>query len=116
MFKLVVWGFIGLMILPSLVETPSSGADDQHTQITDGTSFSKDKFSPSDAFQMAGGVLGYLKNICAHDAELCENGARLVDAAISRAKQGAVVIAGMVETHRAELAATNDPTTTASIK
>ena len=116
MFKLVIWGFIGLMILPSLVETPDSGTVDQPAQLSDGAGSSQDSFTTSDAVHMAAGVAGYLRNICEHDAELCENGARLVEAAFARAKQGAVVVAGMVETHRAENRETNDPTTTASIK
>lgn len=116
MFKLVFWGFIGLMILPSLVATPDSGAPDRSEQFSDASQTLPDHFSTADAMQMAVGVAGYLKNICAHDAQLCENGGRLIDAAITRAKQGVVVVAGMVETHRAENRNASDPTTTSSIK
>lgn len=116
MFKLVVWGFIGLMILPSLVETPDSGTVDQYEQLSDASGSSQDNFTTSDAMYMAAGVAGYLRNICTHDAELCENGTRLVEAAFARAKQGVVVVASMVETHREEVREANDPTTTSSIK
>lgn len=116
MFKLVVWGFIGLMILPSLVETPGNGVSDQSTQNSIAPDTDNAGFSTSDAIYMAAGVAGYLKDICAHDAELCENGARLAEAAFARAQQGAVVLAGMVETHRAKMNDVSDPTTTSSIK
>lgn len=115
MLKLVVWGFIGLMILPSFVEAPNMGAVDQSVQASVGPDTSVDNFSTSDAIYVATGVAGYLRNICAHDAQLCENGGRLAEAAFARAKQGLVVVAGMVETHRAKMNQVDDQTTTASI-
>lgn len=116
MFKLVIWGFIGLMILPSVVDIPDNGAVNRQTQASVGSASHGDSFTTSDAISMAAGVAGYLKNICSHDAELCENGGRLVEAAFARARQGAVVVAGMVETHRAKMSEDNDPTTTSSIE
>lgn len=116
MFKLVFWGFLGLMILPSLVETPDGGAINQSEQNSNPTVATSNEFSRTDAMHMAVGVAGYLKNICTHDAQLCENGGRLFEAAVERAKQGVVVVAGMVETHRAKQREASDPTTTSSIK
>lgn len=116
MFKMVIWGFIGLMILPSLVETPDSGAVDQSEQVSNASASAPNQFSTTDAMHMAVGFAGYLKNVCTHDAALCESGGRLVEAALVRAKKGVVVVAGMVETHRAENREASDPTTTSSIK
>lgn len=115
-FKFVFWGFIALMILPSVVDVPDSNVIEQRDQVSDASSAPHDNFSSLDAMHVAVGVAGYLKNICSNDAELCENGSRLAESAVARAKQGALVVASMVESHRSEMRQTNDPTTTASIK
>ena len=116
MFKLVFWGFLGLLVLPSLVEIPDGGATSRIEHVSNATVATPNEFSTTDAIHMAAGVAGYLKNICTHDAQLCEDGGRLFEAALGRAKQGVVVVAGMVETHRAKQREASDPTITSSIK
>ena len=115
MFRLVFWGFIGLMILPSIVDVPVEEHDPNIAgAATESTSNSD--FTSRDAMGLAFGVAGYMKDICTHEAELCQSGERLAQAAFERAREGALVVARMVEAHRDNTARSSDPTTTSSIK
>lgn len=115
MFRIVFWGFIGLLILPSFVDLPE-GEHDSHPQTVASKSDQNPAFTSKDAMGLAFGVASYMKDICTNRAQLCESGGRLAMAAFDRAKDGALVVAKMVESHRDEAAQTKDPTTTSSIK
>lgn len=115
MFRIVVWGFIALLVLPSVAPVPVVDQNDRD-QASLALDESKDQFSTSDAVYMAVGVSQYLREMCSHDAELCESGGRLIEATLERAKQGAVVLAHMVEEHRTKVRETQDQTTTSSIQ
>ena len=115
-FRCVFWGFIALLVLPSVVQVPDGGAITQTEKVPATSAATQESFTTLDAMNMAVSVAGYIKNVCTHDEKLCENGGRLAEAAIARAKQGALVVADMVETHRSEMREANDPTTTSSIK
>lgn len=114
MFRIVFWGFIGLMILPSIVDLPTGEQEPNIATVASDTA-SSTAYTSRDAMGLAFGVAGYMKDICAHEAELCKSGGRLAKAAFERARQGALVVAKMVETHRDNTAQTSDPTTTSSI-
>lgn len=114
MFKIVVWGFIALLVLPSVAPLPQDkNLDGEHSQVA--SEKAGESFTSADAFYMAVGVGQYLRDICSHDAELCESGGRLVEATFDRAKQGVVVLADMVEEHRSNVRDTQDTTITSSI-
>lgn len=110
LIKLAIFGFLGLLILPAVspVEDDAAGLTDKSTAID------MQSTAPSiDAVRIAVGLAGDIKNICSRDPQMCEAGGRLAEAAMSRAKDGALVLARMVEEYRAEQ---TDAETTGSIK
>lgn len=101
-FKMTVWGFLGLMILPSLVPADEAGtiaAADAGTNAQ--TSIHAARF--------AGAVAEDMGSLCTRQPALCESGRALADAALARAHQGLVIAAGFIERAQAGDEAAQSP-------
>lgn len=101
-FKMTVWGFLGLMILPSLVPAEQAGTTAAaDTEIGAQTSIHAARF--------AGAVAEDMGSVCMRQPALCESGRALANAALARAHQGLVIAAGFIERAQSDDAAAPAP-------
>ncbi|MCR9120694.1 MAG: DUF5330 domain-containing protein [Phyllobacteriaceae bacterium] len=89
-FKMTVWGFLGLMALPSFF--PAEPAAEPVAQLSD-----IDVDTPIHAARFAGAVAEDVGSVCTRQPALCESGRALADAALARAHQGLVIATGLIE-------------------
>lgn len=113
-FKLMFWGFVALMIVPSFApNAQTKGAE--VTLISDNQSTNGASIDASDAIQLAAGIANDVRGICARDPQLCNIGEQVLLGALERARQGAIVVATMIEDHRAKKSSV-EQITTGSVK
>ncbi|MBO6637911.1 MAG: DUF5330 domain-containing protein [Roseitalea sp.] len=89
-FKMAVWGFLGLMALPSLVPADQMEAGVEQASVT-GVETS------INAARFAGAVADDVGSVCTRQPDLCASGRALADAALARAHQGLVIATGLIE-------------------
>lgn len=111
LLKLMVLGFVGLMLLPSFVPTDNTGGDEAWRAA--------DPVSPTQvawsAATIAHGVADDVRGLCERDQQICAHGAMLAGMAIERARHGARIALSMVEDRR-DAQRDADATTTGSIQ
>ena len=91
--KATVWGFLGLMALPSLVpaDLPEAGTAAAASPMQ----------TTAHARRLAGAMAEDVGSICSRQPALCESGRALADAAIARAHQGLIIASGLFASARA---------------
>ena len=91
--KATVWGFLGLMALPSLVPADLPEADTAAAASPMQTT--------AHARRLAGAMAEDVGSICSRQPALCESGRALADAAVARAHQGLIIASGLFASARA---------------
>ena len=89
MFKAAIWGFVALLVLPSLVshdgiETSGTEAEVNGTATT------------FHAFRVASAVAADMGAVCERQPAICESGQMLAEAAVVRAQQGLAIASNML--------------------
>lgn len=111
MFKMIIWGFVALMILPSIAPFDTKQTkvllsnNDENTQITS-----------NDAMRLAVNVASDIQGLCARSPEICQTSGKILTTAVERAQNGALIVAKMVEKHRTEKKIELDSIETGSLK
>ena len=112
-FKLIFYSFLALVILPSFVDAPSEAdTGSQKTEIVEASA----SFSSIEALQLASSVAGDVQSICGRDPYICETGQKIAIAAFERARDGAHIVAGLIEDYREQRRTQSDQTITGSVK
>ena len=93
--KATVWGFLGLMALPSLMPADLPEAD------TAAAAVASPMQTTAHARRLAGAMAEDVGSICSRQPALCESGRALADAAIARAHQGLIIASGLFASARA---------------
>lgn len=97
--KATVWGFLGLMALPSLVPADRSEIGAKAAPTTTPTE------TTVHAARFAGAMASEVGSACSRQPALCESGRALADAAVARAHQGLMIASDLVAKARAPGAA-----------
>lgn len=97
--KLMVWGFVALLVLPSI--SPLSNVGEQ-PNVANADAAEPAIIDSSDAIRAAVALAEDVRGMCARDPAVCDTGRKIAVAAVERAKEGAGIVASMVEHHRAE--------------
>ena len=93
--KATVWGFLGLMALPSLVPADRPEAEAAAAPAAGSMETSVH------AARLAGAVAEEVGSVCSRQPALCESGRALADAAVARAHQGLIIASGLIASARA---------------
>lgn len=112
-FKLMFYSFLALAILPSFAESPVDPSSD--IESSDSTA-AETTFNSVEAIQLAASVASDVRSICNRDPYVCETGQRIVIATLERARDGAHIVAGMIENHREKRNLEADQTITGSVE
>ncbi len=95
--KMMVWSFLGLLVLPSVVSLDEKSQ--QSPEVSEATTSTP---GGHEAITIAIGLAQDIRGICERKPLLCQAGQRVLASTMERARDGVVVLGQMVEQHRAQ--------------